>query len=45
MGGRRKQHLYGTQFDERRTKEGRGDMSVFLYNHAGFGLCCWLVPL
>ena len=32
MGGRRKQHPDGTQFDERRTKEGRGDMTVFLDN-------------
>ncbi len=34
MGGRRKQHPFGTQFDEGRTKEGRGDMTVFVDNFA-----------
>src|ERR1035437_8226540 len=33
MGGRRKQHPFGRQFDERRTQEGHGDVSVLLENH------------
>lgn len=33
MPRRRKQHPFGTQFDEKRTKEGRGDIKVFLDNY------------
>jgi hypothetical protein len=28
----RRKHSFGAQFDERRTKDGRGDMTVFLAN-------------
>ncbi len=42
---KRRQHPFGAQFDEKRTKEGRGDINVLLENNVNLEECICLLSV